>query len=218
MKTAVMIGATGLVGSQLLSQLLADERVGRVIALGRGKTGAVHSKLEERVIDFDAPESWSPLVKGDVAFSSLGTTLKQAGSQAAQKKVDHDYQLAFARAAASNRVPCYVLVSASSADPSSRVFYSRIKGELDREVQHLGLERVRILRPSLLGGERKQPRAGEKIGSVLLRAANALGIARKYREISGAVVAKAMINAAFDPERGARIFTLDEVFAEAARA
>ena len=83
-KTALMIGATGLVGSQLLIQLLDDQRFGKVIAFGRRQTGRAHPKLEEQVIDFDAPESWSSLVRGDVAFSSLGTTQKQAGSQAAQ--------------------------------------------------------------------------------------------------------------------------------------
>jgi uncharacterized protein YbjT (DUF2867 family) len=217
MKTALMIGATGLVGAQLLPRLLADERVGKVIVLGRRKTGTVHAKLEEQVVDFDAPGSWSPLVRGDLAFSALGTTIKQAGSQAAQKKVDFDYQLAFARAAAANGVPCYVLVSSASADPRSRTFYSRIKGELDGEVQQLGFERLRIMRPSLLGGERKEARTGEKIGSVMLGALNAVGLARKYREIPGAVVAAAMLNAAFDPEKGTRLFTLDEVFTEAER-
>jgi len=215
MKTALMIGATGLVGSQVLIQLLDDERFGKVIAFGRKRTGTSHPKLEEQVIDFDAPEAWAPLVRGDVAFSSLGTTLKQAGSQAAQKKVDYDYQFEFAKAAAKNGVASYVLVSSASADPKSRLFYSRIKGELDRDVQQLGFERVRIMRPSLLGGDRKEPRGGEKLSSVLLGAVNALGIARKYREIHGDVVAKAMINAAFDPEKGTRIFTLDEVFGEA---
>ncbi|HVZ72932.1 MAG TPA: NAD(P)H-binding protein [Polyangia bacterium] len=212
MKTAVMIGATGLVGAQLLIQLLADERFGNVVALGRRKTGTVHPKLEEHVVDFDSPAAWAALVKGDVAFSSLGTTIKQAGSQAAQKKVDFDYQLAFAKAAASNGVPTYVLCSASSADSKARVFYSRIKGELDDEVQTLGFERTRIMRPSLLGGARETARGGEKVGSVVLGALNALGLARKYREISGATVARAMINSALDPAPGARIFTLDEIF------
>jgi uncharacterized protein YbjT (DUF2867 family) len=215
MKTALMIGATGLVGAQLLTRLLADERVGKVLVFGRRRTGTAHPKLEEHVVDFDAPDSWSPLVKGDVAFSALGTTIKRAGSQAAQRKVDLDYQLAFARAAANNGVPVYVLVSAASADPRSGRFYSRIKGELDLEVQKLGFERVRIMRPSLLGGERSDARTGEKIGSVLLGAANAIGLARKYREIPGAVVAAAMINAAFRPGRGTRIWTLDEIFGEA---
>jgi uncharacterized protein YbjT (DUF2867 family) len=215
-KIALMIGATGLVGAQLLDQLLNDPRFDKVIAFGRKKTGQAHPKLEEHVVDFEAPESWSALVKGDVAFSSLGTTRKQAGSLAAQKKVDFDYQLAFARAAASNGVPAYVLVSASSASPGSRIFYTRIKGELDRDVQRLGFERVRIMRPSLLGG-RPQPRVGEKLGSAFLGAINAVGIARKYREIPGSVVARAMVNAALDPEKGTRIYTLDELFAEAER-
>ena len=110
-----------------------------------------------------------------------------------------------------------MLVSSSSANPSSSIFYTRIKGELDRDVQQLGFERVRILRPSLLGG-RPQARVGEKFGSALLGAVNAIGIARKYREIPGDVVAKAMVNAALDPEKGTRIFTLDELFDEAERA
>jgi uncharacterized protein YbjT (DUF2867 family) len=217
-KTALMIGATGLVGSQLLLQLLDDDRFGKVIAFGRRKTGTSHPKLDEQVIDFEAPASWSPLVKGDVAFSALGTTRKQAGGQAEQKKVDHDYQLAFAKAAAKNGVGTYVLVSAASANPGSSLFYARLKGELDRDVQQLGFERVRIMRPSLLGGDRKSPRAGEKIGSLLLGALNAMGIARRYREIKGGVVATAMINAALDPEGGTRILTLDEVFGDAEHA
>ncbi len=218
MKTAVMIGATGLVGSELLSQLLADERFAKVISLGRKKTGQSNPKLEEHVINFAAPSSWAALVKGDVAFSSLGTTIKAAGSQEAQRKVDYQYQLDFAQAAAANGVPVYVLVSAASANATSGIFYSRIKGELDRDVQRLGFSQIRIMRPSLLGGNRKDARFGEKVGSVMLGALNAIGIARKNREIHGSVVAKAMINAAFDSEAGTRIFTLDEVFTEAERA
>ncbi|HEX4405537.1 MAG TPA: NAD(P)H-binding protein, partial [Polyangia bacterium] len=187
MKTALVIGATGLVGSQLLSQLLDDARFDKVRAFARRDLGRSHAKLEAHVVDFDAPDGWAALVSGDAAFSSLGTTLEQAGGQAAQKKVDYDYQLAFAKAAAKNGVPTYVLVSSASADPGSRVFYSRIKGELDRDVQALGFARVRIMRPSLLGGERAHTRAGERIGSAVLGVANALGLARKYREIPGAV-------------------------------
>ena len=218
MKTALMIGATGLVGSQVLLQLLGDDRFAKVIAFGRKKSGKSHAKLEQHVIDFDAPNSWSTLVKGDVAFSALGTTLSQAGSKEAQKKVDYDYQFEFAKAAASNKVSAFVLCSSSGANPKSSMFYSRIKGELDRDVQALGFERVRIMRPSLLGGERKNARTGEKIGSAVLGAFNAIGIAKKYREIHGDIVAKAMINSAFDAKSGALIYTLDEVFEEAERS
>lgn len=216
-RTALMIGATGMVGAQLLTQLLKDARFSKVIAFGRRQIGLSHPKLQERVVDFNTPESWSSLVKGDVAFSALGTTLKHAGSKPAQRQVDYEYQLEFAKAAGGNGVPTYVLVSSASADPNSRLFYSRIKGELDRDVQRLGFERVRIMRPSLLGGERQTARPGEKWGSVVLGALNALGIARKYRVVPVEVVARAMINAAFRLEKGTRISTLAEVFAEAER-
>jgi uncharacterized protein YbjT (DUF2867 family) len=215
MTTAIVIGGTGLVGSELMRQLLADDRFARVVTLGRKRSGQVHAKLEEHVVDFDAPSTWASLVRGDVAFSSLGTTRQQAGSLAAQRRVDFDYQLAFAKAAAENGVPSYVLVSSAGADARSPMFYARMKGELDRDVQALGFARVRILRPSLLGGQRAKGRVGERIGSALLGAVNALGIARRYREIGAEVVARAMIGAALDPTKGTRIVTLDEVFAEA---
>jgi uncharacterized protein YbjT (DUF2867 family) len=216
MTTAVMIGATGLVGSKLVQVLLKDERFELVHVFGRKTTGVSHPRLREHLVDFDAPQAWAPLVKGDVAFSALGTTLKQAGSQAAQKKVDFDYQWDFAQTAAKNGVPTYVLVSSASADARSSVFYTRVKGELDRDVQTLGFERVRILRPSLLGGDRPSVRPVERISSVLLGVVNALGIARKYREVPGEVVASAMRNAALDPTKGTRIISLDDIFIEAA--
>jgi uncharacterized protein YbjT (DUF2867 family) len=215
--TAVMIGATGLVGSQLLAQLLDDDRFSKVVSFSRRKTGKTSAKLDEQIVDFDKPETWSSLVRGDVAFSALGTTIGQAGSKAAQKKVDYTYQFEFAKTAATNGVKTYALVSSGGASANSISFYSRIKGELDRDVQGLAFERVRIFRPSLLTGDREKSRAGEKIGGVLLGAVNAIGIAKKYREIHGDVVAKAMINSVLDPKPGIHIFELDEVFEEAER-
>jgi uncharacterized protein YbjT (DUF2867 family) len=215
--TALVIGGSGLVGSQLLGQLLEDPNFGQVRALGRRGTGRSHPKLEDRVIDFDAPASWSALVVGDVVFSCLGTTRRQAGSQVAQRKVDHDYPFEVAKAARANGVATFVLVSSASANPRSRIFYSRIKGELDRDVQRLGFERVRILRPSLLTGDRPDSRAGEKIGARVLGLLNGLGIARRYRAIPAATVARAMIQVALDPAKGNCVYTLDEIFEEAER-
>jgi uncharacterized protein YbjT (DUF2867 family) len=215
--TASIIGATGLVGSHLLKLLLADGRVSKVLSFGRRKSGVTHGRLEEHQVDFEAPASWASRVTGDVAFSTLGTTAKKAGSPKAQRRVDYDYQLDFAKAAAQNGVKTFVLCSSSAANPSSRIFYSRLKGELDRDVQKLGFARVRIVRPSLLGGERPDFRPGERIGGVILGALNAVGLMRKSREIPGEVVAKAMLNAAFDATPGTRIYTLDEVFEEARR-
>ncbi|MEO8799988.1 MAG: NAD(P)H-binding protein [Polyangiaceae bacterium] len=215
-KTAVMIGATGLVGSQVLVQLLADDRFSKVISFGRRKTDNASAKLEERVVDFDDPSSWHSDVKGDVAFSCLGTTLKQAGSKEAQKKIDYSYQVHFAEAAKANGIGAYALCSAAGANAKSAMFYSRIKGELDRDVSALGFERTRIFRPSLLLGDRgERARFGEKLAAPLLRGLNAIGIARKSRGIEGSTVARAMVRTALGGEPGVAIYTLDEVFAAA---
>lgn len=207
-----MIGATGLVGSHLLKRLLGDDRVSKVVSLGRRKTGTEHPKLEEHVVDFEAPAAWANLVRGDVAFSTLGTTAAQAKSQAAQRRVDYDYQLGFARQAAENGVPTFVLCSTASANVKALVFYARLRGELDRDVQALPFPRLRIVRPNLLAGDRGKLRLGEDIGRALLGAANALGIGRRHRATHGDVVAAAMINAAFDSAPGVQIVSHDDVF------
>ncbi len=197
----VLIGATGLVGSALLRLLLDDDRVASVAVLGRRKTGVAHAKLAEHVIDFDAPASWTNGVSGDALFSALGTTLKTAGSEAAQYRVDHDYQLRAAEAARRNGVPAYVLVSASGSSPGSRIFYSRMKGELERDVEALGFERTRILRPGLLDGDRKEDRPAERWTLRVARPLAAL-LPASVRPIRAEVVARAALAAAFDPSPG----------------
>ncbi|MBL8744675.1 MAG: NAD(P)H-binding protein, partial [Myxococcales bacterium] len=164
MSTAIIVGATGLVGAQILSLLLADAKVERVVSLGRRKTGAAHEKLEEHAVDLGEPSSFRSLVKGDFLFSALGTTLKKAGSKEAQRMVDVTYPLNVATVAAENGVKGYGLVSAVGADAGSVMFYNRIKGELERDVQALGFERVRIARPSILTGERNESRPMEELG------------------------------------------------------
>src|SRR5688572_25909562 len=131
MHTAIIIGATGLVGNHLLQQLIRDERYNKIIIFGRRSVNLSDAKIEEHIIEFDNVESWRHLVKGDVLFSSLGTTIRQAGSTNAQYKIDFTYQYEFAKAAASNNVPSYVLVSSAGADAKSIVFYTRMKGELE---------------------------------------------------------------------------------------
>jgi uncharacterized protein YbjT (DUF2867 family) len=154
-KIAVVIGATGLVGGELVKLLLADEHIAQVIVFVRRAGGISAPKLVEHLIDFDHPEAWSFLVKGDVLFSCMGTTISKAGSKAAQYKIDYTYQYQFARIAAANAIPTYVLVSAASANPKSSMFYSRIKGELERDVSQLNFSDVYLLQPGLLVGERK---------------------------------------------------------------
>lgn len=166
---ANVIGASGLVGHELLVQLLDHTEFEKVRIFVRRTTGIVHPKLEEQIIDFDNTESWNPLVKGDVLFSTLGTTIKTAKTKENQYRVDFTYQYEFAKAASDNGVPVYLLVSSLGANPKSSVFYSRMKGELEDAVAKLSFRKLVIIRPSILDGDRQEKRAGEKVGLVLSR-------------------------------------------------
>ena len=199
-RIAIVIGATGLVGSALVQQLLEDDRFGLVRVLGRRITGSTDPKLEEHKINFDMPGEWKHLVKGDVLFSALGTTLKQAGSKQAQYKVDHGYQYEVAKAASENGVPVYVLVSSAMADEGSSLFYTRMKGELERDIRQLSFPHIHILQPGMLKGDRKESRPGERIGISVVEFLNKLGIAKKQKPIDVSIVAKAMINVSFSKE------------------
>lgn len=212
MKTALVLGATGLVGSELVQLLLQDTRFSKVIPFVRRSTGLQHQKLQEHIINFDAVESWQHLVSGDVLFSAFGTTIKKAGSQQAQYKIDFTYQYNFAKAAAANGVSTYVLVSSSGADPSSRIFYSRMKGELDAAVKKLPFSFIRIIQPGLLTGDRKEHRLGEKAAAPVLSLLQYIPGLRKYRPIPARTVAKAMIAAAFEGDKKVKVHSLDAVF------
>lgn len=212
MKTAVIVGATGLVGNSLVHLLLNDDRFSKIIVFLRRPLERQHTKLEEHVIDFDKPEQWKHLVQGDVLFSALGTTIKQAGSKANQYKIDYTYQYTFAQAAAQNQIPTYVLVSAASSSPNSSIFYSRMKGELERDVKTQGFKSINIIQPGLLHGARKEERFGENMAYKVLNAVNAIGLFKQYRPIEGEMVAAALRNAALKAEPGVHTYALAEVF------
>lgn len=212
MKTALVIGATGLVGSHLLRQLLADDRFEKVKIFTRRSTGIQNPKLEEYIIDFDQPEQWQHLLTGNVLFSALGTTLKKAGSKPAQYKIDYTYQYNMAKAAAANGVADYVLVSSAGASVDSKIFYSRMKGELERDVMQLPFKHIHIIQPGILVGQRKEKRAGEKIGIALLSVLYHIPGLTAYKPIPAETVAKAMINASFDESKSLQVHTLQGVF------
>lgn len=193
-KTAIIIGATGLVGSHILQQLLKDDRYATVKVLHRRTTGIDHPKLEEHIINFDQPENWSSLVTGTHLFSALGTTKKKAASQEEQYKVDNTYQYEVAKAAAHNNVQCYALISSAGADSSSSNFYLRMKGELDDAVAHLDFTYQAIFRPSFLEGSRNEFRPLEKMGIFIARLLSWIPGIRKYRPIRAELLARAMIN------------------------
>ncbi len=212
MKTAIVIGSTGLVGSNLIKQLLGDNMFEKVISFTRRETGLYHEKLDENVIDFNNPESWLNLVKGDVLFSALGTTIKTAGNQDAQYLVDYTYQYNFAKAASDNGVPSIVLVSSAQASPNSRIFYSRMKGELERDIKKLAYKQTHILQPGPLEGERHENRTGEKVGVFLLHMINCAGLFKRYRPIGGDIVAKAMRTVSHKDAESPQVYVLDKLF------
>lgn len=194
-KTTNILGATGLVGRELVNQLLGIPDVVKVRVFVRRDMGISHPKLEQLVVDFDRPETWKPFLEGDILFSTMGTTLKQAGSKENQYKVDYTYQYRFAEAASGKGIPVYVLVSSAGASPHSKIFYSRIKGELDEAVQKLGFRQVVILRPSILAGTREKKRPFEE-WAIVITGWFTRFLFRKYRPVPASTVAKAMIRAA----------------------
>jgi uncharacterized protein YbjT (DUF2867 family) len=202
--TALVAGASGLVGSFLLDGLLESPRYRQVISLGRRALPKEHPKLVQRNVDFARLEEES-LPSAEEAFCCLGTTLKKAGSQEAFRAVDHDAVLAFARASKRAGVRRFLVVTALGADARSRVFYNRVKGEAEQALQALGFESLVILRPSLLLGERAESRPGEHAAIVASRLLAPLLRPFGGRPIEARTVARAMAALAHDAPKGVRV-------------
>ncbi|HVF87991.1 MAG TPA: hypothetical protein VM866_10390, partial [Pyrinomonadaceae bacterium] len=162
-RSALLVGATGLVGGHCLNLLLEDAAYQKVVVLGRRMLPVGHRKLEQHIIDFDQLTDYARLIYGQDVFCCLGTTIKKAGSQEAFRRVDFTYPHEVARVAAGNGAEQMLLVSALGADARSRVFYNRVKGETEEAVSKLPFGGVQIFRPSLLLGERQEVRRGEQI-------------------------------------------------------
>ena len=202
---ALLIGATGATGKDLLDLLLKNNSFHQVDIFVRRDLDVQHEKLKIHVIDFDQPEQWRHLVKGDVLFSCLGTTLKAAGSKEAQWKVDYDYQYQFAEFAKENHVNHYVLVSSGFSSPNSLFFYTKMKGQLEEAVKALGFPKLSIFNPPVLI-RKNSDRTMEVAGLKAIKFFNQIGILRSQEPLPTEILAQAMINSAQTKEN--RIFTL----------
>lgn len=209
--TANIVGATGLVGKQLVLHLLENTSFDEVKIFVRRELELSHPKLKSYIVNFNNPKTWSEHLNGDVLFSTLGTTLKQAGSKDKQYEVDFTFNLNLAKTAYKNGIKQYVLVSSIGANSESKLFYTRIKGELDDAVSKIGFTNLSILRPSSLTGDRGKKRIAEIVSIPILRFASKF-ILKNYRPISDQTVAKAMINAILKPNINKVIWEGMEVF------
>ncbi|HYI12551.1 MAG TPA: oxidoreductase [Thermoanaerobaculia bacterium] len=164
-RRALLLGATGLVGSELLRLLLDDPGFGPIRVLARRSTGVAHPKLEEHLLDLDRMNEHPELFAVDTIFCALGTTIKIAGSQDAFRRVDHDYPIAAAKLGLAQGARHYLLVSSLGANANSRIFYNRVKGEVERDLSALPYPSITIARPSLLLGPRTEFRLGERVAA-----------------------------------------------------
>ena len=213
MKTALIIGSTGLIGSQLLDLLLESPNYEKVITFVKRDTGIQHPKLTQHIIDFDKPETYKEFVEGDDFFCTIGTTIKKAGSKEAFKKVDFEYPRQFATFALKNKAKQFLIISSLGADKSSGNFYLKTKGEIEDFLKNCSFESVSVLQPSLLLGDRKEFRLGEKVGSIFMKAFSFLliGNLKKYKPIESKTVAKALLAIAKKNDKGFKIYESDVI-------
>ena len=189
---AIIIGATGATGKDLVDLLLQDSVFDAIHVFVRRPLTISDPMVKTHIVDFEQIDNWKSEIQGDVLFSCLGTTLRAAGSQEAQWKVDYDYQFNFAKAARENGVPTLVLMSSMGANPQSSVFYMKMKGQLEEAVKGLGFANTIIVRPPSLI-RRNSDRWGERVGVVALKMLNKVGIMRSMKPMSTEAVAKAML-------------------------
>ena len=199
----ILIGATGLVGREVLRLALSDTRVTAIVAPVR-KPLPAHPKLHARLVDFDRLPADAPWWQADAVICTLGTTMKVAGTRQAFRRVDHDYPLAAARLALAAGTRTYALNSAAGANAASRFFYNRVKGDLERDLETLGFASLTHVRPGLIGGEREEARAGEGAALRILRVLGPV-LPRRWRINPAPRIASALLEAALASAPGVHV-------------
>jgi uncharacterized protein YbjT (DUF2867 family) len=211
-KTAAIIGATGLIGSSILNQLLKDPHYLRIKAIVRRPLDLSHPKLETVVIDFaDVPAYAAAIAGSEVVFCAVGTTQQKVkGDKEAYRKVDYDIPVNAAKHCATHGVEQFLLVSSVGADSKAGNFYLKLKGEVEDAVRAMSIPSVSIFRPSMLLGNRQESRPAERVGQAMMSALSFL-IPSKYKAISGEDVAKAMIAQSKEGRAGVNIYHYAEM-------
>lgn len=211
-RTALVFGSTGLIGNLLVEELVQSENYSVVRSFVRQPIGLTEPKVEEIIADFTDPESFSGKVKGDDLYICLGTTIKKAGSVANMEKIDRDLPVKIAEIASRNGVKRIAVVSSLGAKKGASNFYLRIKGEMEERILQMNFENISIVRPSMLLGERKEKRAGELVGKVVMTVVKPVLVGKllKYRAIHGRDVARGMIGLLLS-DNGRKIIESDKL-------
>lgn len=213
MKKAIIIGASGLIGSNLTRLLLSDNAIKEVVLLVRKPLSIQDPKLSQYVIDFDDQSSYSKYIFGDAFYCCIGTTKAKTPDEATYRRIDFQYPLDFARIAKDQGVKQLHLVSALGADSQSYIMYNKLKGELEEALKQLNFSCLCIYQPSLLIGERQESRPAERIAGKLMRVLNPLlvGPLKKYRSIKAVTVAEAMVINTHKNLNGVYVYTSDKI-------
>ena len=205
-RTAIVAGATGLVGGECLRRLLADDRYARVLVVARRAPEVRHDKLRALVVEFGRLGEVGSKLRGDHVFCALGTTIRKAGSQERFREVDLEYPLRLAELTLANGARHFSVVSALGASRASPFFYSRVKGEMEQGLRQMGWPSLAILRPSVIAGERAESRPLERLGGRLLHLAPA-----RWRPVAAGDIAAAMIATALREPPGVTVIESAEV-------
>ncbi len=207
-KTAILFGATGLVGGFCLQYLITADTYNKVLVFGRRKVDIDHPKVVQHIIDFDHLENYADLIKGDDLYCCIGTTIKKAGSEPAFRRVDYIYPRKIGEIGLKNKVNQFLLISSVGADEDSLFFYNQVKGELENDIRVMPYWAVHIFRPSILLGERNENRWGESIAQKIGKFVDDFtgGLLKKYKPVEADAVAKAMIMAAQKTEKGVHYY------------